>query len=55
MLLQMALKHTTLRLTEGQLRKAKVETAKAGITLQVLLLRGLELALAELSGKRKAA
>lgn len=45
------LKHTTLRLPESILRKAKVEAAKADITLQTLLFRGLTLALDELKNK----
>lgn len=41
------MKHTTVRLTEQELRKAKQEAARLGTTLQALFLRGLKLALAE--------
>jgi len=49
------MKHTTVRLPDSRLRKAKSEAAKAGTTLQELLARGLDLALAELRTKERAA
>lgn len=39
--------HTTLRLSEDDLRCVKTEAARLGTTLQALLARGLKLALAE--------